>query len=84
MGNPVVHWEINTQDGKAAQEFYGKLFDWKIDSNNPMGYGLVDTGGGGVNGGIGQAESGRPSLVTFYVQVNDLEAYLTRVESLGG
>jgi predicted enzyme related to lactoylglutathione lyase len=85
MGNPVVHWEINAKDGGKLRGFYASLFDWKIDANNPMNYGMVDTGGtGGVAGGIGQAEDGGPKYVTFYVQVSDLQAYLDKAEKLGG
>jgi predicted enzyme related to lactoylglutathione lyase len=84
MGSSVVHWEISARDGKRAQEFYGKLFDWKIDANNPMAYGLVDTGGAGINGGIGQVQDGQPPDVTFYVQVSDLQEYLDKAEDLGG
>jgi predicted enzyme related to lactoylglutathione lyase len=27
MLNPVVHFEIAAEDGKRAQDFYGKLFE---------------------------------------------------------
>jgi predicted enzyme related to lactoylglutathione lyase len=59
------------------------VFDWKIDANNPMGYGMVNTGGGGINGGIGPTQD-KSTHVTFYVQVNDLQAYLKKAERLGG
>ena len=82
-GHPVVHWEINARDAKALHAFYTSLFGWRIDADNPMGYGLVTTGGpGGINGGIGPAQ-GIPH-VTFYVRVPDLEAALTRAAQLGG
>jgi predicted enzyme related to lactoylglutathione lyase len=85
MGNPVVHWEINAKESRKLQEFYSTLFDWKIDTNNPMNYGMVETGGsGGIAGGIGQAEDGAPQYVTFYVQVPDLQACLDQAEKLGG
>lgn len=85
MGKPVVHFEINAKDGKKLQDFYTKLFDWKIDANNPMNYGLVNTGDeGGINGGIGQTQEGGLPFVTFYVQVDNIQAYLDKVESLGG
>ena len=78
---------------EAAQEYlaehlsthYAKLFDWKIDANNPMDYGLVETGGeGGIDGGIMATEGDTPPYLTFYVQVDDLQAYLDKAESLGG
>ena len=86
MAAPVVHWEINAKDGKRAQEFYASLFDWKINADNPMNYGLVDTGSKeGARGGIGQNSDSQPGpSVTFYVQVNDLQAYLAKAESMGG
>ena len=47
MPDPVVYWEIIGKDAKKLQEFYGKLFDWHVDTNNPMDYGMVDTHAGG-------------------------------------
>ena len=85
MGAPVVHFEVNAKDAARAQEFYSNLFGWKVDANNPMKYGIVNTGVKmGINGGIGQAQSEAPSSVTFYVQVENLQAYLDKAESLGG
>ena len=85
MGRPVVHFEINAKDSKKLGSFYSELFEWKIDTNNPMGYGLVDTGSeGGIGGGIGQSNSNAPAYLSLYVQVNDLQAYLDRAEKLGG
>ena len=43
MPNPVVHWEIAAKDGPKIQEFLRKLFDWHVDPNNPMNYGMVST-----------------------------------------
>lgn len=84
MGKPVVHWEVTGKDGKRLQKFYAELFDWKVDANNPMEYGVVDTGGKGINGGIAAAQGDHPGGVTFYVEVEDLEEYLRTAERLGG
>ncbi len=83
MPNPVVHFEITGKDGKALQEFYGKLFDWHVDADNPMGYGIVDTHAGGINGGISASEDGM-SQVTIYIEVDDPDVFLKKVESMGG
>ena len=83
MPNPVVHFEIQTGNPKRVQDFFADLFSWHVDTNNPMGYGFIDTHAGGINGGIGSAQDG-PSQVTFYVEVDDLQAYLDKAESLGG
>ena len=85
MGAPVVHFEIIGGEGNQLERFYSELFGWKINSNNPMKYGIVDTGGGpqGINGGVGAANDGS-KRVSIYAQVNDLQATLDRVEALGG
>jgi predicted enzyme related to lactoylglutathione lyase len=85
MGAPVVHFEIMGGQGNQLEKFYAELFGWKINSNNPMKYGVVDTGGGvgGINGGVGANQDGS-KRVSVYAQVNDLQATLDKVEKLGG
>jgi predicted enzyme related to lactoylglutathione lyase len=82
MSHPVVHFEINGSDGAKLQKFYADLFGWKIDANNPMKYGLVDNGGEGINGGIGESPQGKS--LTFYVQADDPQAVLDKAQQLGG
>jgi predicted enzyme related to lactoylglutathione lyase len=85
MANPVVHFEVLGTDGAKLQRFYGDLFGWKVNTDNPMSYGMVDTGvEGAIGGGVGGVPEGQPGMVTFYVQVDDLEASLKRAEQLGG
>jgi predicted enzyme related to lactoylglutathione lyase len=81
MGAPVVHFEIMGGEGSGLETFYRELFGWKIDSNNPMKYGIVDTGG--INGGIGSGQQGG-HRVSIYAQVSDLQETLDRAEKLGG
>jgi predicted enzyme related to lactoylglutathione lyase len=85
MGAPVVHFEIMGGKGVDLETFYSELFGWKIDSNNPMKYGIVNTGGtsGGINGGVGASNDGS-KRVSIYAQVTDLQATLDRAEKLGG
>ena len=84
MGAPVVHFEIMGGEGTGLEKFYRELFGWKINSNNPMKYGLVETGGGpgGINGGVGPAKDGS-KRVSIYARVEDLQATLDRAERLG-
>ena len=83
---PVVHFEIMGQNPEKLHSFYSELFEWNIDADNPMNYGLVEAAGeGSIGGGIGSVpEEGGPGHVTFYVQVDDLQAYLDRAEKMGG
>ena len=83
MSNPVVHFEIMGNQTAKLASFYSALFGWKVDTNNPMNYGLVDTGGGaGIPGGIGDEPDGS-NRVTVYVQVDDLQKYLDDAVSQG-
>jgi uncharacterized protein len=90
MGQPVMHFEVVGKDGPALQSFYSDLFGWKIESNNPMSYGIVQREenlspeGVGIGGGIGQGPDGYAGHVTFYIGVPDVEAALAKAESLGG
>ena len=83
MGAPVVHFEIQANDAAASQAFYGELFGWEIDANDPMNYGEVTTGAeSGIQGGIAPAEG--PPMATFYIEVSDPQAALDAVVAKGG
>jgi predicted enzyme related to lactoylglutathione lyase len=90
MGQPVTHFEVIGKDGEKLRSYYGELFGWDIDANNPMNYGLVSREdnlspeGIGIGGGIGQGPSGYEGHVTFYIGVDDVEATLAKAEGLGG
>jgi predicted enzyme related to lactoylglutathione lyase len=84
MPNPIVHFEIIGKDGKKLQEFFGGVFDWKVDADNPMNYGIVEAQGGGIGGGITAAMPGNDGGVTVYVAVPDPDATLQKVTQMGG
>jgi predicted enzyme related to lactoylglutathione lyase len=90
MGQPVVHFEIVGKDGEKLKSYYSELFGWKINSDNPMKYGIVaregnvNAEGVGIGGGVGTGPEGYDGHVTFYVEVPDVEAALAKAESLGG
>ncbi len=83
MGDPVVHFEVTGKDGKKLQDFYGGVFGWKINADNPMNYGIVEAQGTGIGGGISGGD-GQTNNVTFYVGVDDPQAYLDKIEAAGG
>ena len=85
-GRPVVHFEIHGKDRKKLQEFYAKLFGWKIDSNDAMNYAMIEAGVGGPVEGVGGGIAGSDTAprVSIYVQVVDPADTLRQVESMGG
>jgi uncharacterized protein len=82
MGNPVTWFEVMGKDGAALQKFYSDAFDWKLEDPG-MGYGMLNQPEKGIGGGVGQAQDG-PGHVTFYVEVDDPQAALDKIEGLGG
>ena len=91
MGQPVVHFEVIGKDGEKLQTYYSELFGWEVDADNPLGYGSVgregntNADGVGIGGGIGGGPTpDYAGHVTFYVEVPDVEAALTKAEELGG
>ena len=85
MGQPVVHWEIAGKDAAKLQEFYSGIFDWKVNVDEALNYGIVETRGqGGIDGGIFAPPSGAAPYTMFYVHVDDIQQYLDKIESLGG
>jgi uncharacterized protein len=83
MGAPITHFEIISRNGEAMKSFYAKLFSWKIDSSNPMNYGLVKPEGKGIGGGIASPEGGSEGYVAIYAEVPDPQATLDLAVSLG-
>ena len=85
MGQPVMQWQILARDPDTLSAFYGKLFGWRVNADNPMGYRMVDTGSDrGIKGGMWPIGSEGQPIVQLFVEVDDVAACLTKVEPLGG
>ncbi len=85
MKGKVVHFEILGVNAEALQKFYGDIFEWEIDANNPINYGLVkNSGEGSIGGGIGETEGGIPPHATFYIEVDNIQAHLDKITEMGG
>ncbi len=87
MGNPVTHFEIAGKDAESLSEFYSSLFDWNTAGQMPGGvYGLDPEAENGVCGHILPTTDDMPvsNYVSIYVEVDDLQTWLEKAESLGG
>ncbi|HMF44758.1 MAG TPA: VOC family protein [Polyangia bacterium] len=81
-GPSVVHWEVQARDPGAQQRFFGDLFGWSVDANNPQNYGMVTPAGpGSIGGGIGGTTDA--PRATFYVQVPSIVDTLDRAMTMG-
>jgi predicted enzyme related to lactoylglutathione lyase len=84
MPNPVTWFEVLGKDADGLARFYGDLFEWQMEDVPEQPYKLVTTDGDRPSAGIGADPSGGPGHVTFYVEVDDLQAMLDKAETLGG
>ena len=85
MANPFCHIELATNDHGKAKEFYGQLFDWKLE-DMPMGentYTMINVGEGTGGGMMKNPVPNVPSHWLAYVLVEDLTATTEKAKSIG-
>jgi predicted enzyme related to lactoylglutathione lyase len=84
MPNPFAHLELTTDDLKAAQAFYTKVFGWKLNEMPGMNYTMIDVGGSGVGGGMqGKPMPEAPTGWMPYVQVESVKASVDKAIKAG-
>ena len=80
----VVHVEIPAANIEAAGKFYQELFGWKLQHVPEMNYTLWEAADGS-GGGFPQVSNDNPvGQVLVYVDSDDIDGDLRKVESLGG
>jgi predicted enzyme related to lactoylglutathione lyase len=98
MPAAIVHFEIQVSDPEKAKQFYGDVFDWKIEKWEGTDFYGVWTGRSkyasgsvvGLDGGLGVKEGVTPSrssaLNAFLctVEVEDIDDTLQKLEKAGG
>jgi uncharacterized protein len=87
MTNPFVHVELMTNDVNRAKEFFGKLFNWKLEDTKAAGdmdYTMVRVGEGTGGGILKNPMPNAPSMWVAYVEVDDVAKATTKAKSLGG
>lgn len=89
---PVVHFEIGCKDLAKSSAFYSKVFGWEyypsqggppmsmVSNLGPMGTTKTD----GIAGHINSLGHEPHQYVTFYIMVDDIEATLAQIGSMGG
>jgi len=79
----IVHIEFSANDPKGLGKFYTDLFGWKTEYAEDMDYVMFD-GGDGPGGGFPKAgENFKTGTVMVYVSTDDVDASLSKAESLG-
>jgi uncharacterized protein len=84
VAHAVVHFEIAGPDVGQLGDFYARLFGWRLQPIPGAGYTLIDTAAGsGINGGIAPSQDA-DAAVTFYIETDDMQAELDKINLLGG
>ena len=82
--HPIVHIEFSTHDREAGAKFYSDLFGWKFEQIPEMNYATFEVDGG-PGGGLNPVREDYPAgTISVYVETDDINATLAKVEQLGG
>jgi len=82
MPNPICHFEICVNDKAKGLDFYGKVFDWKFQSDPNLNYSMISTGvepGGEISQAMGEMKP----YVTVYVTVDDINTTIDKAVAIG-
>ncbi len=85
MAHKIVHWELMGPDGAKMAEFYRNVFEWSMEAVPGFGeYHMIQPDQSGVGGAVGQGSEEMPQYFTMYVEVDDIDAHLGKIEEAGG
>lgn len=84
MPHPVTQFQILAKDPTAVAAFFSRVFGWKVDADNPLGYRRIDTGSSkGIQGGIWPAPPQAPDFVQLFIEVEDVAAAVAKSQREG-
>lgn len=81
----VVHVEVRGLDAPELQQFYSDIFGW--DRNDDLSidnYAVAEIGTGALTVGIGSVPDWSTRNAKFFIQVDDIDETLDRIEAAGG
>jgi len=80
---PIVYWEINAVNGESLSKFYEEVFEWAT-SVDDSGFHSFESGDPkGINGGIFTGKGVLPTHRALYIEVDDIQEIVQRVEDRG-
>jgi len=82
-GNPVVHFEIGCIHLEQTTEFYTSVFGWSSVNTEVASF-LKTQSPEGIQGHITSLGHEPYKYVTVYIQVDDINEYLAKIETAGG
>ncbi len=85
--NPVVFWELASHDMKKSADFFRKVFDWKIEFSERLGFFVIPQTTPpeeSIEGGIFTLKKAKLPFMTVYLQVDDILEKANKIEEQGG
>ena len=86
MTNKIWHVELATLDKPASAKFYSDLFDWPMETFQPMDYTMTAFPEGDTTlafSPVNEEQGVMPGSVLVYVDVADVDATVARAKDLG-
>ncbi len=83
--HPIVHLELAAKDPAAEAKFYREAFGWEIEVDPQYDYHQFKAEGGPAGGFVRVDNTTyKQGDIIPYIQTDDIDAALKKVESLGG
>ena len=87
--DPIVWWELATQDAEKSVEFFRRVFEWPLEFDERLGFWVMhDEPGAGVHrvsgGGVFTMRKAKLPFVALYIQVTGIDDKAGQVEEYGG
>ncbi len=80
----TTFFEISGPDADRLRAFYRGALGLPVGDPDPSGYAMVPPPDGGIGGAIWDGTGTAGSYAVFYVQVDDVDAAVSRVTADGG
>lgn len=85
MAAPVVHVEIRGLEEPPLRAFYREIFGWERSTDLSVeDYSVTELPTGDLTAATGRTADWNARSCTFYIQVDDIDETLARIEAAGG
>ena len=84
MKNPIVWWELATQDEEKSVQFFRDVFEWDLQFNERAGFYMMRHPAQMDGGGVFTLKRAKLPFLALYIEVEDLQAMRDKVEAYGG
>ena len=85
MEKKIAHIEIPVKDINEAKKFYGKVFDWEVQTETGYpGYAFFKSGETGVGGAFFESEKRAKGEILLHIETDDIKETLKIIAEHGG